>query len=156
MEWEHWQHLDCKAVGKKKQKWGGTVRGGEHAWLSAMAALAMTLSWTVPHPCVCPHHSHSRTASAPCLLVKAQLGKNLHYNPGCCGHSNKKKKIKPPKASTTSKLSACHFSTHVCCGLQEIFWAFKRPTIKDLCLIWVWFLHLSFSSLVNSSRNLAG
>lgn len=81
-------------------------------------------------------------------------GPALHYNPVECGLSWKL--ILPRKTSviTTSKLSACHFSTHVHCALQEIFWAFKRPAIKDLCLVWVWFFHLSYSSLVTSSRNL--
>lgn len=95
-------------------------------------------------------HPHPRIDPVQALPV----GPALHYSPVECGLSWKL--ILPRKTSviTTSKLPACHFSTHICCALQEIFWAFKRPAIKDLCLVWVWFFHLSFSSLVTSSRNL--
>ena len=155
MKWEHWQRLDCKAVGKKKQViWPS--EGALTAVSSGCPGHDLVMDHAVPlcFPTSLPQQNR---LCRPCLLEKAQLEKNLHYNPGCCGHSLKKKKIKPPKAfvTTPSKLSAHHFSTHVCCGLQEIFWVFKRPAIKDLCLVWVWFLYLSFSSLVTSSRNLA-
>lgn len=124
------------------------------SWTAETAALAVTLSranssrhappWPPPPPQDRP------CASSACWYK----GPALHYSPVECGLSWKL--ILPRKTSviTTSKLSACHFSTHICCALQEIFWAFKRPAIKDLCLVWVWFFHLSFSSLVTSSRNL--
>lgn len=46
---------------------------------------AVTLCFPTPLP-------QQNRLCRPRLLGKAQLEKNLHYNPGCCGHSLKKKK----------------------------------------------------------------